>query len=283
MRAVPETIARPPYVGRRVVREPGYQVLRGEALDRMRAACRVAAEVLLETVAAVEPGVSTDELDAVAHEAYLRRGAYPSTLGYHTYRKSICTSVNDVVCHGIPDDYRLRLGDIINLDVTAYLDGYHGDTSATVGVGGLSAVRPRTAELVRDAREAMYLGIAAVAPGRELREIGRAIERFGRGRGYGVVRDIGGHGIGTVFHAAPHVSHVEHTSDTLRFVPGLCFTVEPMLNGGSHLHVEGDDGWAVLTADGHPSAQFEHTVVVTEDGVEILTVTADGRCAADEI
>jgi methionyl aminopeptidase len=276
---VPDHIPRPPYVGARVVRAPGLEIVSGEALERMRHACRVAAEVLLETGAAVAPGVTTDELDEIAHEAYVSRDAYPSTLGYGTYRKSICTSVNDVVCHGIPDGTRLRAGDIVNLDVTAYVEGMHGDTSATFAVGGDALLDEPTRALVESTRLATLLGIAAVAPGRQLREIGRAIETFAESRGYGVVRDYGGHGIGRTFHGEPHVSHVEQRTDTLELVPGMCFTVEPMLNAGTARHVDWDDGWTVATEDGLPSAQFEHTVTVTDDGVEILTLTADGSSA----
>jgi len=282
MRDVPTSIERPPYVGGKVIREPGYQIIRGEALDRLRHAGHVAAEVLLETGAAVREGITTDELDAIAHEAYVSRGAYPSTLGYGTYTKSLCTSVNEVVCHGIPDTRPLRAGDIVNLDITAYIDGMHGDTSATFAVGGMEALDQPTRALVETARLATLRGISAVAPGRQLREIGRAIESFADGRGYGVVRDYGGHGIGTIFHGEPHVSHVEQRYDTLELVPGMTFTVEPMLNAGSHRHYDWDDGWTVITEDGLPSAQFEHTVIVTEDGVEIITVTSDGRSAVGQ-
>lgn len=276
MRAVPDAIVRPPYVGATVTGERDYQIIRGEALDRLRHAGQVAAEVLLETGAAVQPGVTTDELDAVAHAAYVSRGAYPSTLGYRTYTKSICTSVNDVVCHGIPDSRPLADGDIVNLDITAYVDGMHGDTSATFVVGD---VDEPTRALVEITRQATLRGIAAVAPGRQLREIGRAIESFAERHGYGVVREYGGHGIGRIFHGAPHVSHVDSRRDTLELVSGMCFTVEPMLTAGSPRIADWDDDWTVVTDDGLPSAQFEHTVTVTDDGVEILTVTADGRSA----
>ena len=235
---------------------------------------RVAAEVLVEAGAAVTPGITTDEIDAIAHAAYIARGAYPSTLGYGTYTKSVCTSVNEIVCHGIPDDRPLGEGDIVNIDVTAYIDGMHGDTSATFAVGGFDALDEPTRALVDTTREATLAGIAAVAPGRQLREIGRAVESLASARGYGVVRDYGGHGIGEIFHAPPHVSHVDARADPLTLVPGLCFTVEPMITAGVHTHHEWDDGWTVATDDGLPCAQFEHTVIVTDDGVEVLTVTA---------
>lgn len=277
-RTVPADIARPPYLETGGVPRGGatVQIMEGTRLDAMREASRIAAEVLIETGAAVAPGVSTDELDAIAHEAYIKRGAFPSTLGYRGYRKSICTSVNEVVCHGIPDSRVLAAGDIVNVDVTAYIGGVHGDTSATFAVG---AIDPATEALVKTTCEATYRGIAAIAPGRQLREIGRAIEPFAESRGLGVVRDYGGHGIGEVFHGAPHVHHMDDRSATFVFAPGMTFTVEPMLNGGTHRHHQWDDDWTVVTDDLLPSAQFEHTVVVTESGVEILTVTADGETA----
>ncbi len=275
MRPVDESIARPAYVGTGRRSPPSSrQIITGEALVRLRNACRVAAEVLVEAGAAVRPGITTDEIDAIAHAAYVARGAYPSTLGYGTYTKSVCTSVNEIVCHGIPDNRPLREGDIVNIDVTAYLDGMHGDTSATFAVGGLDALDEPTRALVDTTREATLAGIAAVGPGRHLRDIGRAVESLASARGYGVVRDYGGHGIGEIFHAPPHVSHVDAPTDPLPLVPGLCFTVEPMITAGVHTHHEWDDGWTVATDDGLPSAQFEHTVIVTDDGVEVLTVTA---------
>jgi methionyl aminopeptidase len=275
MRPVDESIVRPPYVGTGRRSPPSScQIVAGEALVRMRKACRVAAEVLAEAGEALRPGITTDEIDAIAHAAYVARGAYPSTLGYGTYTKSVCTSVNEIVCHGIPDDRPLRDGDIVNIDVTAYVDGMHGDTSATFAVGGLDALDEPTRALIHTTREATLAGIAAVAPGRQLRDIGRAVESLASARGYGVVRDYGGHGIGEVFHAPPHVSHVDGRTDPLTLVPGLCITVEPMITAGVHTHHEWDDGWTVATDDGLPCAQFEHTVIVTDDGVEVLTVTA---------
>jgi methionyl aminopeptidase len=278
MRPVPGAIARPPYLETGGVPRgsAGLQIMEGAKLDAMREACHIAAEVLIETGAAVAPGVSTEELDAIAHEAYIKRGAFPSTLGYRGYPKSICTSVNEVVCHGIPDSRVLMAGDIVNVDVTAFIGGVHGDTSATFAVGDVDAA---TEALVQSTCEATYRGIAAVAPGRQLREIGRAIEPFAESRGLGVVRDYGGHGIGEVFHASPHVHHMDDRGATLVFVPGMTFTVEPMLNGGTHRHHQWDDDWTVVTDDLLPSAQFEHTVLVTESGVEILTVTATGETA----
>lgn len=276
-RPVPAHIQRPPYVkSGRVTRPSGFEILQGDDLVKMRAACRVAAEVLLEAGAAVAPGVTTAELDAVAHEAYVKRNAYPSTLGYRGFTNSVCTSVNEVACHGIPDSRPLVAGDIVNIDVTAYLDGFHGDTSATFCVG---EVDPATQALVDATREATMAGIRAVRRGALLRAIGQAVEAVARPRGYDIVTQYGGHGIGRVFHAAPHVDHTDIRQPSPRFEPGMCFTIEPMLTAGTNELVCWDDTWTEVTADGLPSAQFEHTVIVTEVGVEILTVTADGRSA----
>lgn len=280
-RAVPEHIIRPDYVGGgSVSTSTGLQIQNVESIERMRTACRVAAEVLLRTGAAVSPGVTTDELDAVAHDTYIELGAYPSTLGYggtRNYPKSVCTSVNGVVCHGIPDDRPLREGDIVNVDVTAFIDGMHGDTSATFCVG---EVDDATRGLVETTREATLRGIAAVKPGEPLRRIAEAIEPFAAARGYGVVREYGGHGIGETFHAAPHINHCILPEDTLAFQVGMTFTVEPMLTTGVATFRQADDGWTEHLVDSMPSAQFEHTVVVTDQGAEILTVTANGETAA---
>jgi methionyl aminopeptidase len=278
-RTVPSAIDRPPYLatGGIPAGNRDLQVMRGADLDRMRHAGRVAAQVLLEAGAAVAPGVTTDELDEVAHDAYIRLGAYPSTLGYNGFTRSVCTSVNEVVCHGIPDDGRpLAEGDIVNIDVTAFVDGVHGDTSATFAVGPIDTA---TDALVAAACEATYRGIGAVRAGGQLSDVGAAIESFACARGLGVVRDYGGHGIGAVFHAEPHVSHVEDRAGSVPLIEGMTFTVEPMLNAGTHRHRTWDDGWTVVTEDRLPSAQFEHTIVVTGDGAEILTVTEDGDTA----
>lgn len=278
-RDVPAAIERPPYIATDGKPAPGgYQIHTGAELDRLRHACQVAAEVLLEAGAAVAPGVTTDELDAVAHDAYVRRGAYPSDLGYKGYRKSVCTSVNEVICHGIPDSRVLQAGDIVNVDVTAYIDGMHGDTSATFVVGG--ATDAPTQSLVDLTRESLLVGARAVAPGRDLRVIGDAIQPFAFRHGLGVVKDWGGHGIGATFHAAPHVNHSIQRAEPCPLVPGLTFTIEPMITAGTDSHHLWDDGWTVVTDDLLPSAQFEHTVIVTDTGVELLTVTADGRSAA---
>ncbi len=277
VRTVPDDIERPPYVLGERPGQAGAQRHHGEALDRLRVACRVGAEVLEETAAAVAPGVTTDELDAVAHEAYIRRGAYPSTLGYKSYTKALCTSVNEVVCHGIPDSRPLCEGDLVNIDVTAYIGGMHGDTSATILVG---VVDEPTRALVATTREATLRAIGALRPGGDLSMVGETIQPFAHRHGYGVVRDWGGHGIGAVFHSVPHVNHGIERAPAFALVPGTTFTVEPMLTAGSEEHRLWDDGWTVVTADLLPSAQFEHTVIITEEGAEILTVTAEGSSAA---
>lgn len=275
---VPASIGRPPYVlGSLPVTSPSFQIHSGEALERLRYACRVAAEVLEAVGEQVRPGVTTDELDRIAHEAYVGRGAYPSTLSYKGFPKSICTSVNEVVCHGIPDDRPLEEGDIVNVDVTAFVKGMHGDTSATFPVG---EVGPGLQALIDVTREATLRGVAAVAPGRPLSAIGNAIQPFAFSRGFGVVVDYGGHGIGEVFHAAPHVNHTAHDWDSVQFEPGMTFTVEPMITAGSPNHHMWGDGWTVATNDLLPTAQFEHTVIVTDTGAEILTLTGEGGSPA---
>jgi methionyl aminopeptidase len=250
------------------VRHDEAMVKSPEIIERMRVACRIAAEVLEVTGAAVGPGVTTDELDRIAHQAYIDRGAYPSTLNYHGYPKSICTSVNEVICHGIPDDRPLEDGDIVNVDVTAYIHGVHGDCSATFYVGD---VDPDTRRLVEVTRQCRDLGIAAVRPGRPLSDVGRAIQGHAEGHGYGVVRTFVGHGIGEQFHLPPNVPHYFTPSASTVIKPGMTFTIEPMITVGSWREKMWDNGWTAVTTDGRRTAQFEHTLVVTEDGAEILT------------
>jgi methionyl aminopeptidase len=240
-----------------------------DVVARMRVACRVAAEVLKVAGAAVAPGVTTEELDWIAHQAYVERGAYPSTLNYHGYPKSICTSVNEVICHGIPDDRPLEDGDIVNIDVTAYLDGVHGDCSATYYVGD---VESESRALVEATRECRDLGISAVRPGRPLSDIGKAIEAHAHAHGYGVVRTFVGHGIGEQFHIAPNVPHYFAPGATTMMQPGMTFTIEPMITMGAWREKMWDNRWTAVTADGRRTAQFEHTLVVTEDGADVLTL-----------
>ncbi len=280
-RPVPDHIVRPDYVVAGVVGTPRtFQIHDNESLARLRRAGAVAAEVLLAAGDAVAPGVTTDEIDAVAHDAYIERGAYPSDLHYKGFTKSICTSVNGVICHGVPDDRPLQEGDIVNIDVTAFIDGMNGDTSATFVVGEIDAP---TLALVGTTREATLRGIAAVAPGEPLRRIGEAIEPFARSRGFAVVREYGGHGIGETFHAAPHIHHHIERRDHEPFQVGMSFTVEPMLLSGGTTFTQADDGWTEHIDDAMPSAQFEHTIVVTPSGAEIMTLTADGHSAVGSL
>jgi methionyl aminopeptidase len=267
---VPPSIQRPPYVakgGQPSGRALG-QLTDPASVDRLRAACAAARRVLDRVGAAVRVDVTTDELDAIAHDLYLSEGGYPSPLGYRGFPKSICTSVNEVVAHGIPDDRPLCEGDIINCDITIYLDGMHGDCSATFLVGSVAADVRRLVEVTAQSLDA---GVAAARPGGRLREIGRAIQACAHERGLGIVRELVGHGIGAEFHAAPYVHHYDEPRDRTRLRPGMAFTIEPMLTLGDPDVVQWDDGWTIATLDGLPSAQFEHTVLVTRDGVEVLT------------
>lgn len=237
-------------------------------IERLRRAGREAAGMLTFLAGLVRPGLTTDALDAAAYDECVRRGVYPSTLNYNGYPKSICTSVNEVICHGIPDARPLRAGDILNVDVTVYTEGVHGDCSATVCVG---AVNPVARRLVRTTLECLQAGVAAVAPGRPFSEIGRAIEGIARRSGYAVVRQFVGHGIGPRFHTGLQVLHHHEPGQRLVMQPGMVFTIEPMINAGTWRAVLWDDGWTAVTADRARSAQFEHTVLVTETGVEVLT------------
>lgn len=276
---VPPNVGRPPYVTSGGI--PSSRALRPvttpEGLERMRAAGRAARRVLDGLADVVAAGVTTDDVDAAAHELYLAEGGYPSTLGYRGYPKSLCTSVNEVVAHGIPDDRPLEAGDVVNCDVTIYLDGVHGDCSRTFCVGGVDAVDPATLELVRVTEEALRAGIDAVRPGARVRDIGKAIQRVAKTAGYGIVRELVGHGIGEQFHGEPHVHHYDEPRNKAQLRPGMTFTIEPMLTLGMPDVVLWEDEWTIVTLDGQPSAQFEHTVVVTDGGVEVLTVAADGR------
>ena len=215
-----------------------------------------------------EIGVTTDELDAVCHQATIQRGAYPSPLNYHGYPKSLCTSVNEVICHGIPDSRPLADGDIVNLDVTVYVEGVHGDTNATFGVG---RVDDESQRLIVVTRECLERGIDAVKPGRPISDIGRAIQRHAEEAGFGVVRNYCGHGIGEVFHSRPQIPHYYEPSADTVMEPGMTFTIEPMITAGSWRHLLWEDGWTAVTADGRRTAQFEHTILVTESGADVLT------------
>jgi methionyl aminopeptidase len=269
-RQVPASVPRPEYVGKpRPEPYTGPFVQDPETIERMRVAGRIAAQALEEVGRHVAAGVTTDELDEVGHDFLVAAGAYPSTLGYKGFPKSLCTSVNEVVCHGIPDSTELRDGDIVNVDITAYVGGVHGDTDATFLVGDVSA---EDRLLVDRTREALDRAIRVVRPGRPINVIGRVIESYAKRFGYGVVRDFTGHGIGTAFHSGLVIPHYDDPQATTVMEPGMTFTVEPMLNLGTHEWDMWDDGWTVVTRDRRRSAQFEHTLLVTEDGAEVLTL-----------
>ncbi|MFT4029591.1 MAG: type I methionyl aminopeptidase [Protaetiibacter sp.] len=276
-RTVPATIPRPEYVGRPAPRPfTGSDVYSPAEVERIRTSSRIAARAIEAVGAAIRPGVTTDELDRIAHEFLIAHDAYPSTLGYRGFPKSSCTSINEVICHGIPDDTVLEDGDIVNIDVTAFHDGMHGDLNATFLVGD---VAPEARELVDRTREALARGIKAVAPGREINVIGRAIESYARRFGYGVIRDYTGHGVGAAFHTGlvvPHYDAAPHYDTVME--PGMVFTIEPMLTLGTPEHPgtiawdAWDDDWTIVTRDRSLTAQFEHTLVVTDTGAEILTL-----------
>ncbi|MGQ0482160.1 MAG: type I methionyl aminopeptidase [Pseudonocardia sp.] len=270
MRPVPAEIPRPEYVGRRGPRpstDPWVQP--PEVIEAMRVAGRIAARALAAGGAAVRPGVTTDEVDRVVHEYLCDHGAYPSTLGYRGFPKSCCTSLNEVICHGIPDSTVISDGDIVNIDVTGFIGGVHGDTNATFLAGD---VAEEDRLLVERTREALARAIKAVRPGRPLNVVGRVIESYAKRFGYGVVRDFTGHGIGRAFHSGLVVLHYDAPEvDTILEV-GMTFTIEPMINLGTIDYDIWEDGWTVVTKDRKRTAQFEHTVLVTADGAEILTL-----------
>lgn len=270
LRDVPRSIPRPEYVGRPAPkRYTGSDVQTAETIEKMRVAGRIASEAMYEAAKAIAPGVTTDELDAVAHEYMLDHGAYPSALGYRGFPKSICTSVNEVVCHGIPDLRRLEDGDLVKIDVTAYKDGVHGDNCGTFYCGD---VDEESRLLTERTLEALNRAIKAVRPGRPISVIGRVIESYAKRFGYGVVRDYTGHGVHSVFHSGLVVLHYDEPRMTTLMQPGMTFTIEPMLTLGTHETDVWEDDWTVVTTDKSRVAQWEHTIVVTDDGAEILTL-----------
>lgn len=270
-RAVPAHIDRPEYMyhsGPEVVTVG--DIKSPETIEKIRVAGRIAAQALQVVGEAVRPGVTTDELDRIGHEFIISHDAYPSCLGYMGFPKSLCTSINEVICHGIPDDRPLEDGDIVNVDITAYYDGVHGDTCAMFEVGN---VDEESHLLIERTRNAMMRGIKAVRPGREINVIGRVIESYAHRFDYGVVRDFTGHGVGEAFHSGlivPHYDAAPAHNEVME--EGMVFTIEPMLNLGGIEWEQWDDDWTVVTKDRGRSAQFEHTIVVTEDGAEILTL-----------
>ena len=239
-------------------------------IEKMRASGRLAAEVLEFIEPHVQPGVTTDELDKLCHDYIVEHGAIPAPLNYKGFPKSICTSIEEVVCHGIPGPRVLEEGQILNIDITTILDGYHGDTSEMFCVG---EVDQRRRKLLDITRRSMWLGIAEVGPGKRIGDIGAAIQEFAHAEhGYGVVEAFCGHGIGRVFHAPPQIAHVGVRGTKMRMKPGMTFTIEPMINEGTKDCDILDDGWTAVTRDGKLSAQTEHTILVTKTGYEVLTM-----------
>jgi methionyl aminopeptidase len=270
MRYVPDSIVKPPYAETGIV--PRYnesRIKEPDVIERMRVAGAAAKDILRRAGEMVRPGITTDEIDIFVHDACIEMGGYPSPLNYHGYPKSVCTSVNEVICHGIPDSRVLEDGDVINLDVTIYLNGVHGDTNATFAVGDISQ---QDKELMAVTEECMWHGIEVVKPGVMINEIGRAIEVHAKKHKYGVVRAFIGHGIGENFHTDIQVLHYYDPRNTMILREGMTFTIEPMItSSGETRHKMWDDDWTAVTADGSRTAQYEHTMVVTKDGVEVLT------------
>jgi methionyl aminopeptidase len=269
-RDVPASIPRPEYVDKPAPAPfTGSEVKDADTIERIRVACRLAAQARELVGSHVAPGVTTDELDRIGHEFLCDHGAYPSTLGYKAFPKSLCSSVNEVVCHGIPDARVIEDGDIVNIDITAYLNGVHGDTNATFLAGEVSE---DARLLVERTHEALMRGIKAAKPGRQLNVIGRVIESYAKRFGYGVVRDFTGHGIGRSFHSGLVILHYDEPSVQTVLEPGMTFTIEPMITLGTYQYDMWDDGWTVVTKDRRRTAQFEHTLVVTDTGAEVLTL-----------
>ena len=268
-RAVPLHIQRPEYVGK-----PGPSPHRGgdkydqETVERIRLASRIAAQALELVLESAKPGMTTDDLDHIGHEFLISQNAYPSTLGYRGFPKSLCSSMNEVICHGIPDDTVLEDGDLLNIDISAFIGGVHGDTNGTVLVGNGSQ---ELQDLVTRTKEAMMRGINAALPGRRVNIIGRAIETYAKRFNYGVVKEFTGHGVGPSFHTGLIIPHYDEPEYDTLIEPGMVFTVEPMITLGTADWDMWEDDWTVTTKDKQHTAQFEHTILITEDGPEILT------------
>lgn len=276
IRLVPENVARPPYVGQANFSSadmygnmPEVPLLTPETLPRMKRSCKLARKILDFAKTLVRPGITTEAIDEAVHQRIVEEGAYPSPLGYMGFPKSICTSINNVICHGIPDDQTLFDGDIINIDVTVYIDGYHGDCSETLLVG--DNVSQSAKRLVNVAREARDKAIAVCGPGLPFSIIGHTIETVCRQNGYSCPATLTGHGIGPIFHADPFILHVENDHPgTMK--PGMAFTIEPVICEGSDKFYMAPDNWTIFSRDGKWNAQFEHTILITETGHEILTL-----------
>ncbi|MDQ1749610.1 MAG: methionyl aminopeptidase [Pseudonocardiales bacterium] len=277
MRPVPTAIARPHYAplsGTKAKDQPwdfdDSPVKTAEIIEKMRHAGRIAAMACDEVGKHVVPGVTTEELDRVGHEFLIDHGAYPSTLGYKGFPKSLCSSVNEIVCHGIPDDLPLEMGDVVKIDVTAFVDGVHGDTCATFFAGEPSE---QVRLLSERTHEAMMRGIKAARPGRPISVIGRVIESYARRFDYGVIRDFTGHGVGPSFHTKPTIWPYDEPRATTLIESGMTFTIEPMLTLGGYAWEMWPDGWTIVTKDKSWVAQWEHTLHITDDGAEILTLS----------
>lgn len=270
-RAVPSHIVRPEYVDNPAPQPfTGSEVKSEEVIEKVRVAGRIAAQALEEVGSHIVPGVTTDELDRIGHEFLLDHDAYPSTLGYRSFPKSLCSSINEVICHGIPDSTTVEDGDIVNIDITAYIGGVHGDNNATFLAGN---VDEESRLLVERTKAATMRAIRAVKPGRPINVIGRVIETYARRFDYGVVRDFTGHGVAESFHSGLIIPHYDAAPDYDELIEeGMIFTIEPMLTLGTHQWRMWDDGWTVVTADLSRTAQFEHTLVVRDSGAEILTL-----------
>jgi methionyl aminopeptidase len=271
LRAVPKEIIRPEYVGKPAPAKYTEGDIWGSAeVELIRAAGKIAARAIDLVGENCKPGITTDELDRIGHDFLVANGAYPSALQYRGFPKSICTSINEVICHGIPDNTVLRDGDIVNIDITAYKDGFHGDSNQTFLVGDVSE---EVKLLVERTRESLHRAIAAVAPGRQINVIGRTIEAYAKRFNYGVVRDFTGHGIGKAFHSGLVIPHYDAAPEyATEMQVGMVFTIEPMLTLGAYNWDMWPDNWTVLTSDKSLTAQFEHTLVVTETGADILTL-----------
>ena len=281
IRLVPANINKPPYA---LTGDPGNSISSlvrdGDEIKRMEKAGEIAAKVLFEAGSNISPGITTDKIDEIVHEMILSFDAYPSPLNYRGFPKSVCTSINEVICHGIPDSRILQDGDIVNIDVTVYHEGVHGDTSVTFPVGEISELDIR---LIKETRKSMELGIEAVKPGRPVNVIGRAIERHAKRNALGVVREFIGHGIGTEFHSSLQIPHYYDPYASTEMLPGMTFTIEPMLTLGDPSAQMWSDNWTAVTRDGRRTAQFEHTILVTEHGARRLTVLDDGKAPSDLI
>ncbi|KLO18572.1 methionine aminopeptidase [Schizopora paradoxa] len=280
-RFVPDHIRRPDYAddGRGFPKSESLaqgqspQILTAEEQEKMRTVCRLGREILDIAAAAVGPGITTDEIDEIVHNATIDRNCYPSPLNYRMFPKSVCTSINEVICHGIPDKRKLVEGDIINIDVSAYHDGFHADLNATYPVGEIDE---ESKKLIRTTREALDAAIAICKPGVPFRDIGKAIEPIAKKNGCSVVRNYTAHGVNQLFHGSPtNIPHYAKNKAIGTMKPGMTFTIEPMINLGTHEGVHWPDDWTCTTADGRRSAQFEETLLITETGVEVISAAVE--------